>query len=110
MANLVSRKDKQLPLTQDQMDAEGVLDSTGKLVDPASNEVLVDIDGIYAVRYNKDSVNSNLLYVGEAAVGSVDTNSVWRILRLDSTNGTIKWAGSAQFSQIYADREILIYT
>jgi hypothetical protein len=110
LGNLVSRKDKQLPFTQDQMDASGVLDAEGALVNPATNDVLLDIDGIYALRYNTDSVNSNLLYVGEAVVGSSDSDSVWRIMRLNSSSGEIKWAADAQFTQIYLNRESLVYS
>jgi hypothetical protein len=65
---------------------------------------------VYASRL--DLENTPILYAGEAAEGSIETNSVWRIWRVDISVGSVKkWAnGNSNFINKWTDREILEYT
>ena len=61
----------------------------------------------------KDFVGDDIIYTGEAPVGSSEAAAVWRIYKLEFTNveGDIKetWAdASAQFTKVWDDR--LTYT
>ena len=54
----------------------------------------------------------NYLYIGEAIPGSDESNSVWRIKRIDKTNEpdiTIMWAGTS-FNNKWTDRLTVSYT
>lgn len=56
-----------------------------------------------------DEVSSTLFYVGEAILGSLDSDPVWSIYRY-TTSGTVltkEWSG---LSQIWTDRASLTYT
>jgi hypothetical protein len=60
---------------------------------------------VYAKRI--DSIGDELVYKGEAVVGSLDTDPVWRISRIQITDNDVieKWAsGSASFSFSWSDR------
>lgn len=60
-----------------------------------------------------DIVNDNLIYKGEAYVGSSSANPVWRIRRLTiSVDGDVteEWAdGNSNFDNIWNDRGNLTY-
>ena len=60
-----------------------------------------------------DIVNDNLIYKGEAYVGSSSANPVWRIRRLTIGNDgdvTEEWAnGNSNFENIWNDRINLEY-
>ena len=61
----------------------------------------------------KDFVGENVIYTGEAAVGSTDSAAVWRIYKLEFINaeGDIKetWADATdEFTKVWNDR--LSYT
>ena len=60
-----------------------------------------------------DIVNDNLIYKGEAYVGSSSANPVWRIRRLTISNdGDVieEWAdGNDNFDNIWNDRTGLTY-
>lgn len=67
---------------------------------------------VYAKRV--DFVSDNLLYRGEAAVGSADSEAVWRIRRITfgAIDGDVteQWAGgTADFDKAWADRLSLTY-
>jgi hypothetical protein len=64
---------------------------------------------VYAVRID-DTTHENIIYKGEAAEGSEDTDPVWRIQRIDMTTGVvIKWAGGqSTFSNKWVDRATTI--
>lgn len=66
----------------------------------------------FAVRMLPDGTDPNFIYVGKAPIGSVGTAPVWQIKRMDTTNMlSIEWpSASAQFSQVWDDRESLSYT
>ncbi len=51
MANLVSRKDKKIPDFQDQIDAVGVVDSSGNLIDPSSGGFSLPQYDYFSVAY-----------------------------------------------------------
>lgn len=67
---------------------------------------------IYAKRV--DFINDNLLYKGEAIVGSAILSPVWRISRITIGNDgdvTTEYAnGSASFTNVWSDRTILGYS
>lgn len=69
-----------------------------------------DVD-MYSKRV--DFVNDNLLYKGEAAVGSAESSAVWRIRRIvigSDSDVTETWAaGTASFDKVWADRASLTY-
>jgi len=57
------------------------------------------------------SIDSNIDYVGEAAIGTATSASSWRIKEINSTTGvTIKWASTGVFDQIWNNRESLTYS
>lgn len=57
-----------------------------------------------------DSTTANVTYVGEAAIGSSESSSVWRIKAIDETSGVVvKWASSGNFSAQWSNRASLTY-
>lgn len=52
----------------------------------------------------------DIIYLGEATIGSAESDSVWRIRRID-TAGIIetKWAGGGAFTNAWDDRASLTY-
>ena len=64
----------------------------------------------YALRLDTTSY-SGIMYIGEAATGSLETVPVWRIQKIDLTPMLIiKWAsGNADFSNKWSDRLTLSY-
>lgn len=69
-----------------------------------------DID-MYSKRI--DFVSDNLLYKGEAPVGSPESGAYWRIRKIvigEDNDVTETWAaGTAEFNQIWANRASLTY-
>lgn len=67
---------------------------------------------VYAKQY--DFVGNNLIYKGEAVVGSSLTSPVWRIKRTTIANDndiSDQWAdGNADFDNVWSDRLILSYS
>lgn len=64
----------------------------------------------FAVKMLPDSVDSNLIYVGKAAIGSVTSAPVWQIKRMDKTTLLeITWPGDALFNKVWDDRESYTY-
>lgn len=59
-----------------------------------------------------DSEDSNIEYVGFARVGEATSNEVWRIMKVDTTSGTvITWAdGNTSFDNEWDERENLSYS
>lgn len=61
-----------------------------------------------------DFISDNLLYKGEANVGSSEASPVWRIRKVDISNdGDVSetWAsGTSSFDKVWADRASLIYS
>lgn len=80
----------------------------------ATEDTLQANTGKYSTIAVTDSGDSNLIYFGDVAVGSVGSTSqaIWRISRLDTTTLlTVTWAGgSKEFNQIWDSRESLIYS
>lgn len=49
-------------------------------------------------------------YIGEAAIGSLGSQAVWRIKRIDGTSGiVITWAGAGSFDQVMDNYDSLGY-
>ncbi len=58
-----------------------------------------------------DTSTANVIYVGNALVGSLTASAVWQIKKVDQTTGlVITWAGSAAFNQIWDNRTSLSYS
>jgi hypothetical protein len=66
----------------------------------------------FAIRFAIDSINTNLEYIGEASPGTLSSAALWRIKRIDNSNGiTIQWAdGNASFDNVWDNRESLSYS
>lgn len=62
---------------------------------------------VYAAR---TETVGDVIYIGEAAISSAESDSVWRIRRID-TAGVIevKWAGGGAFVNAWDDRASLTY-
>lgn len=79
----------------------------------SSNELLVrDNDLIalqdnYAIQIATDSGDSDVTYVGKAAIGSGTGSSVWQIQKIDESSGTvITWCdGDDNFDNKWSERE-----
>ncbi|OHA72943.1 MAG: hypothetical protein A3B24_02680 [Candidatus Wildermuthbacteria bacterium RIFCSPLOWO2_01_FULL_48_16] len=68
----------------------------------------------FALRLATDTGDSNIDYVGEAAVGTLNSEGGWRIKRINSTSGiVIEWANGTEgfdVSHIWNNRESLTYS
>lgn len=63
----------------------------------------------YALQLD-DTSTPNVMYVGQAAIGSITSAAVWQIKKVDTTSGlVITWAGSGNFTQIWDNRVGLTY-
>jgi len=86
-----------------------------EIISPEIADVHVQIVEDSEVPYAKrtDFVGDTVIYKGEAAVGALDADPVWRIRKLTiATDGDVKeeWAGSnASFNKNWNDRDVLIY-
>lgn len=60
-----------------------------------------------AVRVAENSGDSNIIYIGQAAIGSATDASVWRIKRVNTSSGAvIDWLdGDSSFDNTWDDRE-----
>jgi hypothetical protein len=65
---------------------------------------------VYTTRVDKPS--DTIIYVGDAEVGSDESDAVWRIQKIDKTNPlSIKFAdGNASFDNVWTNRASLTYT
>ena len=71
-----------------------------------TNSILNDSSSKKAIRL--DEASASVFYVGEAELGSIDTNPVWSVFRY-TTSGTVltkEWSG---LNQIWNDRASLTY-
>lgn len=58
-----------------------------------------------------DTSTANVLYVGQAEIGSASSDPVWQIKKINQTSGVVvTWADGAAFSQVWDDRVGLVYT
>jgi len=89
----------------------GLTDSSGNPISP-SNPLPIQKDGDFAVNVQIDSGDSNIEYVGTAAIGSATSAAVWKIKRINYTTGTvIEYAdGDESFNNIFDNRESLSYS
>jgi len=81
-------------------------------VDDGSGNAVMEITNTLAVRYIVDSTTSTTYYVCKAAAGSLESDPVWQIAKLDKLNKiSITWAdGNTDFDNTYNNREALTYT
>lgn len=57
-----------------------------------------------------NTTSANVIYIGKAKPGTLTSESLWQIAKLDTSSGLIKtWAGSAGFTQVWDDRASLTY-
>jgi hypothetical protein len=53
----------------------------------------------------------NIVYIGQAEIGSSVNNPVWQIAQIDMNTGFIlKYADSGNYSNIWSNRLDLVYT
>ncbi len=59
-----------------------------------------------------DSSADPIIYIGKAPIGSIASEAVWQISKLDTSSGLIKtWAdGDADFNNIWDNRTSLTYS
>lgn len=90
-----------------------LIEAAGGMPGPAGPPGTSEDDAVYAKRV--DFITDNLLYRGEAAVGTTDTAPLWRIRRttFGAVDGDVteEWAGgTALFDKAWSDRLSLTYT
>lgn len=62
--------------------------------------------------FREDPATATVTYYGWALPGSAETSAVWRIMKMDTTSGTVTtWAdGNSNFDNVWANRTTLTYT
>lgn len=89
---------------------------SGVSVTEDAGEIVIEIPGEDELTYAKrvDFVNDDIIYRGEATVGSLENSAVWRIRKITlSVDGDVKeeWAdGSAAFAYVWDNRQSLSYS
>ena len=86
-------------------------------VDPITHRLLVSATGSLALAPSKyaiqldDYTTTDVTYIGFADPGSVTSDPVWQICKLDETNGLVMtWAdGDSNFDNIWDSRSSLTY-
>lgn len=89
----------------------GLVDSNGNPITP-SNPLPVQNDGDFAINVQLDSGDSNVEYIGKAAIGTLTSAASWQIRKVDINTGTvITYAdGDEEFNNIFDNREALSYS
>lgn len=77
----------------------------------ARKEGVYQVDDVEVLALRFDSSNDPLLYLAEASPGSLTSESVWRIARINVAVGVaIQWAnGNNSFVNVWDDRASLTY-
>lgn len=76
-------------------------------VDPAGG-VLKKVTGNLALQYVVDGTK---IYVGEATIGALTSEAVWRVFRFDSATGAITWSnGNSNFENLFSSPSSLSYS
>lgn len=78
----------------------------------AQGELIVDTGGgELAVNVQTNSGDSNVKYIGQAAIGTATSAASWQIMKIDKTTGTvITYAdGDDSFNNVFDNRESLSY-
>jgi uncharacterized cupin superfamily protein len=96
----------------------GGVSITNDITDPIpvqQGDLNADVDevSIYegAMSIRVDQVSSTQYYLGEAVPNSSEASAVWRVREITLTNPIkVKWAGTAQYDQVWANRAGLTYT
>jgi len=71
------------------------------------------VSGDTTLRIAEKSSDPDILYIGHAGIGAVETDAVWRIKEFNLSGVTVvkKYAdGNANFDNIWNNREVLTYT
>jgi hypothetical protein len=66
----------------------------------------------YKTKIDKSST-TNVIYIGEAAIGTATSSAAWKLTKIDKTvtdNVTITYANSGAFTAVYDDRVIEVYS
>lgn len=87
--------------------------TSGGASGPPGPPGILEDDIMYSKRV--DFISDEILYRGEAPVGSLETASVWRIriVTIASSDGDVSetWAsGTAEFDKIWSDRATYVYS
>lgn len=79
---------------------------------PASGALERMTDSIVYTEHIDTTTTPNIVYYGRADVGSTTSQAVWRIKRVDTTNGKFEtWAdGNADFDNVWDNRASLNYS
>jgi hypothetical protein len=84
-----------------------ISDKSTAILNELQNDIL---DKRLTVRL--DQVSDNLFYVGKALIGSIDSQSVWQIVRYTQTGTILKSEyanGGEGFNEVWNDRTTLTY-
>lgn len=98
----------EISITKDLIETQSVVMG---LMGPRGFPGVSEDEKVYSKR--TDFITDELLYRGEAAPGSIESDPVWRIRKIAiSLDGDVseEWAdGNANFDNVWADRLALIY-
>ncbi len=98
----------EISITKDLIETQSVVMG---LMGPRGFPGVSEDEKVYSKR--TDFITDELLYRGEAAPGSIESDPVWRIRKIAiSLDGDVseEWAdGNANFDNVWADRLTLIY-
>lgn len=83
----------------------GVINRIGDPINPATEETQA---GLFATRID-DVSTTGVTYIGKAPIGSIESDAVWQIRKLDEsgtpTTLSITWAdGNSNFDNVWSDR------
>lgn len=67
------------------------------------------IYAISAFRWAFKTGVPTVIYLGEASIGSSEAWPVWRITEIDTAAGSFKYADSGNETQVWSNREALVY-
>lgn len=98
---IVAENEAGTALLRPQIDADGNLKVTGG--SSATSNYAVKID---------DTTTDNVTYLGKASIGSITSDAVWQIQKIDESAGTtITWAdGDASFDNVWDSFSSLTYS
>lgn len=98
----------------------GIVNRDDILINPATSEkqdaIISAINNISGSSNYKNIVDDystpNIIYIGDAQIGSATSSAVWRIQKINKTTGTvITWAdGNDSFDNVWDNRLSLIYS
>ncbi len=95
---------------------KGIFEILNKIFNPLTSSLKVEgtlstADAVYATRV--DEVSASLTYVGKALAGTIDSDPLWQVQRIQVSGAvtTVQFAdGNTNFDNIWADRASLAYS